>query len=148
MPYGNNAGGGIRSRAQHLVTSVMGRRPGNSNRSNQSHQHQQLQQQQQQLQAVRSATTGSLIRSKTFMLDHAGRLIQGEKWSLKMGVAFSGYDRPFAQQSPRSPFPLCVPNRRKRNHSHNTLYSDFVPPTKYVQSNIQTRSGTNKQKKT
>ncbi|KAI8145180.1 hypothetical protein BJV82DRAFT_605181 [Fennellomyces sp. T-0311] len=53
--------GGIRSRAQNLVTSVIGRR--NS----------------QQQQTLRAATTaaGGLIRSKTFMMDHAGKLIQG-----------------------------------------------------------------------
>ncbi|KAI9498641.1 hypothetical protein BDB00DRAFT_798861 [Zychaea mexicana] len=52
----------IRSRAQSLVTSVIGRR--NS----------------QQQQTLRAATTaaGGLIRSRTFMMDHAGKLIQGD----------------------------------------------------------------------
>ncbi|KAI9243568.1 hypothetical protein BDA99DRAFT_330988 [Phascolomyces articulosus] len=56
--------GSIRSKAQNLVTSVIGRR-------NSHHQ-----QQQQQIRAA-TATTGGLIRSKTFMMDHAGKLIQG-----------------------------------------------------------------------
>ncbi|KAI7857606.1 hypothetical protein BDC45DRAFT_500213 [Circinella umbellata] len=74
--------GTIRSKAQNLVTSVMGRRN--------SHQQQQ-QQQQKTLRTTtnnnnnknnnnnnnNTSTGGGLIRSKTFMMDHAGKLIQG-----------------------------------------------------------------------
>lgn len=71
-------GGGIRSRAQNLVTSVMGRRPGNN--SNRRHQKQQREEEDEQQEEEEESSHASLIRSKTFMLDHAGRLIhQGEK---------------------------------------------------------------------
>ncbi|KAG0167631.1 signal-induced proliferation-associated 1-like protein 3 [Apophysomyces sp. BC1015] len=54
---------GIRSRAQSIMTSVMGRRPSRTNTASTT--------------LKLAAAAGGLTRSRTFLTDHSGRLIQG-----------------------------------------------------------------------
>ncbi|ORY96376.1 hypothetical protein BCR43DRAFT_524481 [Syncephalastrum racemosum] len=79
-PTRSMSNGGIRSRAQHLVTSVMGRR----NSSGRVPPPQPpatpppfpLPQLQGSASAAAVRAAGGLIRSKTIMIDHAGKLIE------------------------------------------------------------------------